>query len=91
MTVRRWSRALLAMTLGAALAAACTRSRPRFSHPEHLTKLSCGGPGQPKCLSCASCHAVETGVNPLPTVEVCQRCHAPGERAHQNEPTPPEP
>lgn len=90
MTVRRWSLALLLVALGAAIAVACGTSRPRFSHPEHLTELACGGPGQPKCLSCASCHAVETGVSKLPSAEVCQRCHAPGERALLAAAPPPE-
>ena len=61
---------------------------PRFPHRLHLAGIACGAPGQPECLSCASCHAVaETGAGlrhpeapprkarALPNVGVCVRCH----------------
>ena len=31
-----------------------------FPHRTHLAKIECGGPGQPQCLSCISCHQGDT-------------------------------
>lgn len=54
---------------------------PGFPHRAHLTEERCGGPGQPPCPTCASCHDgvrrdLEEGP---PTETLCRGCH--GERA----------
>src|SRR5690606_6813829 len=58
--------------------AACQRAEnPRFPHTVHLTELACGGPGQPECLSCASCHAPSQKgrAHKLPDASLCEACH----------------
>ncbi len=46
---------LLAVAFAAALACH-ERPQTRFPHELHLAGLECGGPGQPPCLTCTSCH-----------------------------------
>lgn len=64
---------------GLLLASACTRGLlMRFPHHQHLAELECGGPGQKKCLSCASCHTsdeAQRGAWHPPRVESCKSCH----------------
>lgn len=67
----------LAVCLAVAFAA-CQRSKdPRFPHVLHLTKLACGKPGQPECLSCVSCHspAQKGRAHKLPNASLCEECH----------------
>lgn len=59
------------------LAACITQQRARFSHTTHVAEQRCGGPGEPTCLSCATCHTnpARAGDVALPEVAVCARCH----------------
>ena len=70
---------LLVTALGIACAlASCQRTEsPRFPHVVHLTGLECGAPGQPECLSCASCHspAQKGRAHKLPEASLCEQCH----------------
>ena len=81
---RDWLGTALFLT-GLALAgafAACDRPPlPRFPHLQHL-ELACGGPGQPECLTCTSCHANPKQVAqvPLPEASACSRCHKDGQK-----------
>lgn len=68
----------LAMLLAVATPLACSVPAPaRFPHDEHLTKLECGGEGQPKCLACKSCHVQSTTDGELlpPEPKLCAPCH----------------
>lgn len=60
-------------------AAACSRTLlTHFPHRQHLAELECGGPGQPACLSCKSCHQgsdAKQGAWQQPTAERCTGCH----------------
>jgi hypothetical protein len=70
---------LLLSLLVAALLAACRKDAApaRFPHRVHLAGIACGGPGQPSCLSCASCHAVseQAVAQRLPEASLCEGCH----------------
>lgn len=84
----RWSRTLLvAAFVGAAWLAACAEPQPaRFPHRKHLSELSCGGPGQPACLTCNTCHAVSHAERALklPSASTCDACHKRDRaRAHE--------
>ena len=71
----RW---LLWSSLVVAVALACyERRQTRFPHELHLAKLACDGPGQPNCLTCASCHggAREREPQGLPGIDRCSSCH----------------
>ena len=84
MTLRRLVPLFVALALAVVLAA-CTDSAPkRFPHELHLTQIACGGPKQPDCLSCASCHRLrEKGPPTFPEVSTCAAslCHNPSEKA----------
>lgn len=73
---------LFAAALGAG-AACAQRPVTRFPHARHLSELACGGPGQPECLTCASCHqgADERAAGwASPPASSCTTCHdKPGE------------
>lgn len=70
---------LLLLALGVTVALACevTRHRAEFPHLRHLENESCGGPGQPPCLNCASCHAGvrDETKSKTPGVAQCKDCH----------------
>jgi hypothetical protein len=74
---------LLFVACACALLAACVERVPkRFPHELHLTRIACGGPQQPDCLSCASCHQLpQSGVPTIPDVGTCsaKRCHEASE------------
>ena len=61
------------------LGAACARGLlTHFPHRMHLASLECGGPGQPQCLSCLSCHQSKEGGHQdwsPPTAQRCSGCH----------------
>lgn len=70
------------LVIGAVLAllgAACARGLlTHFPHRTHLAALQCGGPGQPQCLSCVSCHQASPGAHQEwspPTAQRCSGCH----------------
>jgi len=76
---------LLLAAMAQALLFACNESGPppRFPHEKHLSQIACGGEGQPDCLSCAVCHKVpkqDQGSPSFPKVDICNRCHKPGEK-----------
>jgi hypothetical protein len=80
--VKRPVALLLVASVSGLFTAACTRGLlTYFPHREHLAKLECGGPGQPQCLSCASCHQGGStrdgadGAWVAPTAERCTGCH----------------
>jgi len=66
-----------AIALGACFAACHGTENPRFPHAVHLTELACGAPGQPECLSCATCHAPSQKgrAHKLPNASLCEECH----------------
>ncbi len=71
-----WS--VAAVALGVLVAACSQRFLTHFPHRQHLAELACGEPGQPDCLSCASCHkgsAEEQGAWQSLTPERCVGCH----------------
>jgi hypothetical protein len=79
--VNRLRLVMLLLVLSAAAAfAACTRPTAHFVHNQHLN-VACGGPGQPECLSCATCHGKMTApaaqATP-PWVKTCAACHSNG-------------
>jgi len=65
------------LALAACFAACHGAENPRFPHVVHLTELACGGPGQPECLSCATCHAPSQKgrAHKLPNASLCEECH----------------
>lgn len=65
---------LVALLLAAFLG--CRAAAPRFPHRQHLG-LACGDPGQPKCLTCVSCHndIVVGREEGHPTGDDCRECH----------------
>lgn len=81
--VSRASRSLrtaMLVTLVSVAAGACAvRVFEAFSHGKHLRELSCGGEGEPACLSCVSCHregaAPESLAWSKPPREQCAECH----------------
>jgi hypothetical protein len=83
---QRWSRSVSLLVLWVAIVvgvfAACRRDTapPRFAHKLHLAGIACGKPGQPECLSCASCHAVSqtTEAHAMPQQALCDSCHTEG-------------
>lgn len=77
MTATRTLSYLLWLAMAVAIAAACRERLPtRFPHKTHLVDLKCGGPGEPQCLDCASCHLTTAGGEPgKPTFEGCFECH----------------
>ncbi len=72
--------ALLAGALGVSLlisiSLACQKNILRFPHREHLG-LACGGPGEPQCLSCLSCHGAvaKDREGAHPEAGDCLQCH----------------
>ncbi len=80
MTASQLRTLLLAMAVGISALVACSERTPRFSHEYHLTRLACGGPGQPQCLNCTSCHKVDKSNHVLPRVTACQGCHKPADK-----------
>lgn len=80
--IRWWLRLLGLVALAAALSVSCERTRPaEFPHAPHLTQTDCGQPGQPRCLSCKSCHAnLEDPKAEPATVAICSDCHEAGQR-----------
>lgn len=68
-----WTSAVVGLLL------ACQRSEVRFPHLDHLT-AACGGPGQPACLTCSSCHGNmdESTQTTPPWVRTCTECHENG-------------
>jgi hypothetical protein len=66
-----------ALAAAAALGACSQPDNTRFPHVVHLTELSCGGAGEPECLSCASCHAPSQRdrAHKLPDASLCETCH----------------
>jgi hypothetical protein len=84
---RRLPTALVVCLLGLVAAVACNEHVPqRFPHGLHLTQIKCGGPGLPDCVSCPTCHQfAHQNVSPLPSVQICTRCHKKhGEEALQS-------
>lgn len=72
---RSVSGALFGASLVAIIGGACaTQLTQRFPHSVHLEGIKCGGPGQPACLSCPSCHRT-TGSGIQPVAQVCIKCH----------------
>jgi hypothetical protein len=65
----RW---LLLAVLGAVACAA--RDPVEFPHTPHVSRR-CGGPGQPECLSCTSCHTLAPGGEIAISRTVCLDCH----------------
>ena len=59
--------------------ASCDRGLlTHFPHRQHLARLECGGPGQPRCLSCVSCHQSDAAKHDAwaqPTPQACAGCH----------------
>ena len=80
MTASRVRTLLLVVALGLSALVACSGSRAHFSHEYHLTRIACGGPGQPRCLNCTSCHKVDKTNHMLPRVTACRNCHKPAEQ-----------
>jgi hypothetical protein len=78
-TSRSASLVLVCAVVVAALFAACRKESvpPRFPHKAHLAGMDCGGPGQPNCLSCASCHALSDAeeAHRMPAQSLCDSCH----------------
>ncbi len=72
-------RAVLIAVAVTLLGGACARGLlTHFPHRVHLATLECGGPGQPKCLSCLSCHQSSPGGHEswsAPTAQRCAGCH----------------
>lgn len=88
--------ALLVALAVAACLAACTKQRDaRFPHVAHLTGIRCGGPGEPDCLTCNSCHSPSQRerAHKLPDAGLCARCHDDDleQVAHVLEVVPPRP
>lgn len=73
-------RAALGSVLVLLVAAACAKQLlTGFNHRAHLAEYACGGPGQPQCLSCTSCHQGRVGEHDTfapPGVQSCTSCHA---------------
>lgn len=84
---------LLIAALALAAVFACHGQRnTRFPHELHLTRLECGSPGQPPCLTCSGCHGTPEHLAPAsldpqlpdarrpgpkrPDATVCSPCHA---------------
>lgn len=67
------------MAFGCWMGLACERRIPRFQHLPHLN-VECGGPGQPQCLTCSTCHGkVKPANRELPPwVRSCENCHEDG-------------
>ncbi|MFO0597499.1 MAG: hypothetical protein U0228_19490 [Myxococcaceae bacterium] len=70
----RWAAVVVVLVI-----AACARGLlTSFPHRLHLASIQCGGPGQPKCLSCPSCHqsaGEEHATWSPPTEARCTGCH----------------
>jgi hypothetical protein len=80
---------LLLIACATALVAACAEPGPvRFPHAQHVSEISCGGPGLPECLSCNSCHRLATTPKrPFPEKKLCSRCHQSTEKLSVTPPT----
>lgn len=80
MSLRRASTGLLvAVVVSSAIVAACrSRAVLRFPHQVHLAGLECGGPSQPNCLTCNTCHTPSEAKREakLPASTQCEGCHA---------------
>lgn len=72
----------LALLVAVALACRAGDTPTRFPHQVHLAGIACGKPGQPACLSCATCHKVseQDAVHRLPEAAVCDSCHQDAHR-----------
>lgn len=60
----------------------CDRKQARFTHMQHLS-VACGGPKQPPCMSCDTCHGkvdanASAKANTPPWVKTCDSCHDDG-------------
>lgn len=80
--MRRFSH-LLVFLAAVLLLSQCARpqTEPGFPHALHLKKIACGGPGQPACVVCLTCHnglreATERKSVPVSTCVVAG-CHSP--------------
>lgn len=67
---------LLLVGVLAGLILACQKRPTHFPHGQHL-RLACGGPSEPECLNCLSCHSGVTkpGSSAHPAGEDCAACH----------------
>ena len=84
---------VIGLALVAMIAGACARGLlTRFPHRLHLASLECGGPGQPECLSCTSCHADETAAGhwTAPAPKNCASCHSKDTHVFARSTRPPE-
>ncbi len=71
-------RLFLAVVLSAFAGTSACREvlAPGFPHRMHLTSDACGGPGEPPCPTCVSCHeAIRRDIAGLPGSSVCRECH----------------
>jgi hypothetical protein len=68
---------LLAAGIGMFACESARQAPASFPHVVHLAGFECGGPNQPACLTCASCHAgVRDPAEPLlPQAQQCTGCH----------------
>lgn len=85
-------RLLLGLMLGALVIGACARGLlTRFPHRQHLAQLECGGPNQPQCLKCTSCHegSTDTSAWAPPTSRNCAGCHEDSGHVFANSTRPP--
>lgn len=72
-----WAATLAGLTV--AVGAACSRTLlTRFPHRVHLAEVSCGGEGQPTCVSCTTCHTEAHGTFAVPSAGQCASCHRDG-------------
>jgi hypothetical protein len=76
---RLWLLCCLLATSICCCLAGCERKVARFEHLQHLN-VECGGPGQPQCLSCSTCHGKveKTAHETPPWVKTCENCHEDG-------------
>jgi hypothetical protein len=84
--------AALLVALGAALlGSGCGQRLETFPHRAHLDAKSCGGPGQPRCPTCLTCHEITARADAdlRPGTAVCARCHAGSGDPRELSPTRP--
>lgn len=78
-------RVAIAAVATLAVALACRGTLlTRFDHRAHLAERACGGPDQPACLNCTSCHtgavSAEHDAFAPPRVAACGACHPDAEQ-----------
>ena len=68
---------LAVLALAAAALGCGSAVTTRFAHGPHLTGKNCGGPGQPACATCMTCHAGvrESNDKAFPQPTRCATCH----------------